>query len=345
MTQAPGDQSDAGVFLSGRFDAYQGSACLVTGGMGFIGSSIVRVLVALGARVTIVDQMAPEQGGNRFNLEGIEDRVDVRIHDIGDEAQMAEAVRGQDYVFNLAGKSSHVDSLESPFYDMETNVRGQLVLLEALRKHAPGARVVFAGTRSVYGAIQTSPVAEDHPFLPTEVNSANKAVADLYHIAYWHAHGISTVSLRLTNIYGPRMLMGHSRQGFINWFVRLAIEGREFRLYGDGSQLRDLVYVDDTVEAFLVAGLQREQQGVAFNIGSGRAASLREIAETLVELTGRGSLTYVPFPEEARRIEIGDYVADTRLSRERLGWQARTSLREGLQATCAYYEAHRRHYW
>ena len=343
MTLSPGP--DAEVFLSGRFDSYRDARCLVTGGMGFIGSNIVRVLVALGARVTVVDHMAPEQGGNAFNLADIAGAVSVLEHDIGDEPQVAEAVRGQDYVFNLAGKSSHVDSLESPFYDMETNVRGQLVLLEAVRQHAPGARVVFASTRSVYGAIQTSPVAEDHPVLPTEVNSANKGAADLYHIAYWHAHGISTASLRLTNIYGPRMLMGHSRQGFINWFVRLALEGGEFRLYGDGSQLRDLVYVDDTVEAFLAAGLQRDQQGVAFNIGSGNAASLREIAQTLVEITGRGSLSFVPFPEEAKRIEIGDYVADTTRSREGLGWQARTDLRRGLEATCAYYEAHRSHYW
>jgi UDP-glucose 4-epimerase len=320
------------------FAAYRGQRCLVTGGLGFIGSNLARALVALGAQVTIVDNESPGQGANAYNLEGIASQVEVRRHDIGDAAAIADAVRDQAYVFNLAGKSSHTDSLESPLVDMETNVRAQLVLLDAIRRHAPEARVVFASTRSVYGAIQRTPVDEDTPFSPTEVNSADKAAADLYHIAFWHAHRLSTVNLRLTNIYGPRMLLAHSRQGFINWFVRLALEGGTIRLYGDGSQKRDLVYADDAVEAFLLAGLRREEQGVAFNIGSGASVSLREIAETLIDITGRGSITYVPFPAAEQRIEIGDYVADTRRSAERLGWRARTSLRAGLEATCKYYE-------
>ena len=205
--------------------------------------------------------------------------------------------------------------------------------------------MVFASTRSVYGSIQSRPVAEDHPLLPTEVNSADKAAADLYHIAYRHAHGLSTLSLRLTNVYGPRMLLGHSRQGFINWFVRVALEGGTFKLYGDGSQQRDLVYVDDAVEAFLEGGLRREVQGLALNIGSGVAVSLREIAETLIEITGRGSIELVPFPEEARRIEIGDYVTDTRRSEAALGWRARTPLRRGLELTCDFYDANRADYF
>jgi UDP-glucose 4-epimerase len=336
---------DREVFLSGRFDEYRNTACLVTGGLGFIGSNVARTLVALGARVTLVDNREPGQGANDFNLEGVRDSLNLRQHGIGDEAAISEAVRGQRYVFNLAGKSSHLDSLESPLVDMETNVRGQLVLLEAVRKQAPDARVVYGSTRSVYGAVRRSPVDEDHPLLPTEVNSADKAAADLYHIAYWHAHGLSTVSLRLTNIYGPRMLMGHHRQGFINWFVRLAIEGKPIQLYGDGSQQRDMLYIDDTVEALLIAGLRRDVQGVALNPGSGAGVSLRQIAETLVSLTGRGGVTYVPFPDAARRIEIGDYVADTRRIRESLGWQPRTSLEDGLRRTCAYYETFREYYW
>jgi nucleoside-diphosphate-sugar epimerase len=227
---------------------------------------------------------------------------------------------------------------------METNVRGQLVLLEAIREHAPEARVVYASTRSVYGMIQTNPVDEGHPLLPTEVNSADKAAADLYHIAYWHAHRLGTACLRLSNVYGPRMLIAHNRQGFINWFVRLAVEGGVFKLYGDGNQQRDMVYVDDVVEAFLHAGLRSELNGTAFNIGSGAGSSLRQIAETLIEITGNGSIEYVPFPAEERRIEIGDYVADTTKSREVLGWEARTPLQSGLKQACEYYLAHGEHY-
>jgi UDP-glucose 4-epimerase len=325
------------------FEAYAGARCLVTGGMGFIGSNIARALVQLGATVTIVDNMDPDQGANRFNLDGIEG-VTLREHSIGDEAAMAEAVQGQDYVFNLAGKSSHTDVLESPFADLQANVIGQLVLLEAIRHHAPNARVVYGGTRSIYGATGGGRIAEDQPLDPTEVNSANKAAADLYHIAYAHSHGLSTVCLRLTNIYGPRMLVKHGRQGFINWFVRLAVEGGEIKLFGDGSQGRDLLFIDDTVEAFLHAGLQREVSGTAFNIGSGKGVSLREIAETLLEITGKGRLTYVPFPFDAGRIEIGDYVTDTRKTEGVLGWHATTGLREGLQHSCEYYEAYGWHY-
>jgi nucleoside-diphosphate-sugar epimerase len=254
-------------------------------------------------------------------------------------------VRGQDFVFNLAGKSSHTDVLESPYADMEANVRGQLVLLEAIRRENPGARVVYGSTRSIYGAIQTRPVNEDHPFYPTEVNSADKAAADLYHIAYWHSHGISTVCLRLTNIYGPRMLLAHSRQGFINWFVRLVAEDKAIRLYGDGSQQRDLLFSEDTVDAFLQAGLNREQVGRGFNIGTGVGLSLKEIAETLVSLAGQGRIEYVPFPEEAKRIEIGDYIADTLRSSDDLGWHATTSLRDGLEQSWLYYKENARHYF
>ena len=327
-----------------EFAAYSGQSCLVTGGLGFIGSNLTRRLIELGASVTVVDNRSPGQGANSFNLDGFSG-VEVREHGIGDENAIADAVRGRDYVFNLAGRSSHVDVLESPYADMETNVRGQLVLLEAIRHEAPAARVVYASTRSVYGAIQTRPVSEDHPFLPTESNSVDKAAADLYHIAYSHSHGLSTVCLRLTNVYGPRMLMAHSKQGFINWFTRLAIEGREINLLGDGSQQRDLLYIDDAVDAFLVAGLAKQHSGDAFNIGTGVGVSLREVAEALVAITGRGSIAYAPFPESMRKIEIGDYITATRKAETVLGWQARTSLHCGLKATCEYYEKNRDHYF
>jgi UDP-glucose 4-epimerase len=320
------------------FEAYRGTHCLVTGGLGFIGSSIARRLVGLGADVTVIDNRSPGQGANDFNLDGVMG-INVVIADIGDEDAARATVQGQDYVFNLAGRASHTDVLESPFADMEANVRAQLVLLEAVRKEAHDARVVYASTRSVYGAIRTRPVDEDHPFLPTEVNSADKAAGDLYHIAYASSHGLSTVSLRLTNIYGPRMHIAHAHQGFINWFTRLAIEGKTIRLYGDGSQQRDMLFVDDTVDAFLTAGLAKDISGAAFNIGSGTGSPLREIAETLVQSAGRGSVQYVPFPDEAKRIEIGDYITDTRRSTQQLGWSASTPLAEGLRRTVEYYEA------
>jgi UDP-glucose 4-epimerase len=328
-----------------RFAAFRGTRALVTGGCGFIGSNIVHALDALGCEVTVIDSLEPDQGGNMFNLCGLEGKVDVRVSDIRDAAAVADAVRGRDFVFNTAAIVSHLNSLESPFEDVDVNVRGTLVLLEGIRQHAPEATVIHASTRSVYGVIKSTPVSEDHPMLPPEVNSANKAVADLYHYAYYVAHGMNTISMRLTNTFGPRALAAHHRQGFMNWFIRLAVEGGTFRLYGDGSQVRDLDYIDDTVRAMLLAAITPGLAGEALNIGSGTPVSLKEIAEALIEISGHGRLEYVPFPDDAKRIEIGDYVADTTKIRERLGWQPQVSMREGLKRSVGYYRAYKEHYW
>lgn len=326
-------------------DAYRDSLCLVTGGLGFIGSNIARALINGGARVRVLDSLTPGQGGNRFNLDGIKTGVEVIIADLNDEKATNGCVDGCDFVFNIAGGGQHLDSIENPLQDLEANLRGHLVLLEAVRRLSPKARVVYAGSRSEYGLIQSRPVPETHPLLPTEVNSANTAAGGLYHHAYWVSHGIETCDLRLTNIYGPRMLVQHFRQGFLNWFVRQALDGETLRLYGDGSQVRDLVFVDDAVAAFLAAGQCPGLAGRAFNVGSGEALSLREIAETLFEVVGGGKIEYVPFPEDARRIEIGDYVADVNLIRNTLGWRAQVGLREGLERTVEFYRLHREHYW
>ena len=328
-----------------RLQVFAGKSALVTGGLGFIPSNVVHALTALGCRVTVMDTLAPEQGGNRFNLRGIEEQVEIRIADIRDEDAVGDAVQGKDFVFNMAASVSHLDSLDAPFDDLDINARGTLIVLEAIRRLAPEARVVYSGTRSEYGLIQSRPVTEEHPLLPTEVNSANKAVADMYHFAYHIAHGIKTTSLRLTNTYGPRMLTAHWRQGFINWFVRLAVEGGTFKLYGDGSQVRDLVYVDDVVRALLLAAAAPEAIGQTMNVGSSRPVSLLEIANELVDIAGKGHIEFVPFPDDARRIEIGDYVAATDKIQRVLDWRPEIPLREGLKRSVRYFEAYREHYW
>ncbi len=328
-----------------RLEAYRGTRALVTGGLGFIPSNVVHALTTLGCSVVVVDSLSPGQGGNRFNIRGIEDRLDVRIADIRDEAAMTDAVSGCDFVFNMAASVSHLDSLNDPFHDLDVNARGNLLMLEVIRKNVPQARVVYCGTRSEYGLIQTNPVGETHPLLPTETNSANKAVAEMYHTAYHIAHGLQTVAMRLTTTYGPRMLVQHWRQGFINWFVRLAVEGGTFKLYGDGTQVRDLVYIDDTVRAMLLAPITQGAAGQAFNIGSSIPVSLKEIAELLIDIAGKGNIEYVPFPEEAKRIEIGDYVADVSKIAAVMDWRPLVSLREGLTRSVHYFEKHREHYW
>jgi UDP-glucose 4-epimerase len=330
--------------VSGDYrDFYRGRKVLVTGGLGFIGSNLCRSLADLGAQVLAVDSLLPDYGGNLFNLAGYEDKVKVNIADVRGHG-MGYLVRGQDVLFNLAGQVSHIDSMTDPFTDLEINCRSQLWILEAVRKNNPGVRIVYAGTRQVYGKPQRLPVDESHPLNPTDVNGINKISGELYHLVYNSVYGIRACSLRLTNTYGPRQLIRHPRQGFIGWFVRQAVLGEEIQIFGDGSQKRDFDYVDDVVDAFLRAGASEAATGEVFNLGGQGAISLLELARMLVAISGRGSYALAPFPPERKLIDIGDFHADASKVRRELGWSPRVALREGLEKTVAYYRLHKEHY-
>jgi len=330
--------------VSGDYrDFYRGRKVLVTGGLGFIGSNLCRGLADLGAEVLAVDSLLPDYGGNLFNLAGYEDRVKVNIADVRGHG-MGYLVRGQEVLFNLAGQVSHIDSMTDPFTDLEINCRSQLWILEALRRNNPEARVVYAGTRQVYGKPVRLPVDESHPLNPTDVNGINKISGELYHLVYHSVYGIRACSLRLTNTYGPRQLIRHSRQGFIAWFVRKAVLGEEIQIYGDGAQKRDFDYVDDVVDAFLRAGASERAPGQVFNLGGQPAVSLLELARMLIEIAGAGSYTLVPFPEERKKIDIGDFQADASKVQGILGWRPRVPLRDGLERTVAYYRQHKERY-
>ena len=324
---------------------YRDKRVMLTGGLGFIGSNLAHRLVEHGADVLIVDSLIPEYGGNLFNVEGIKDRVRINIADVRDASGMRYLVRGQDYIFNLAGQVSHIDSMTDPFTDLEINCRSQLSLLEACRRNNPSVKIIYASTRQIYGAPDYLPVDEKHLLHPTDVNGINKMAGEWYHILYSNVHGIRATSLRLTNTYGPRLLMKHNRQGFIGWFIRLAIDGEEISLYGDGTQLRDLNYVDDVVEALLLAGATDMVNGNVYNLGGPEPVSLLQTVETLMELCPQASYKLVPFPPEKKRIDIGDYYGDYTKIREALGWEPRVSLREGLSKTIEYYREHKAHYW
>lgn len=329
--------------MSDYRDFYRDRRVLVTGGLGFVGSNLCRALADLGARVTAVDSLLPDYGGNLENLRGYEERVRINIADVRGHG-MEYLVRDQDVLFNLAGQVSHVDSMTDPFTDLEINCRSQLWILEAVRKGNPDLKVVYAGTRQIYGRPQRLPVDETHPLQPTDVNGINKISGEFYHLLYHSVHGIRACSLRMTNTYGPRQLIRHARQGFIGWFVRLALLGEEIRIFGDGTQRRDFDYVDDAVDAFLRAGADPAADGQVFNLGGADPISLLELAKLLVELSGRGSWRLEPFPDERKRIDIGDFHADSTRIRNTLGWQPRTPLREGLSRTLEYYRAHREAY-
>jgi len=325
-------------------DSYRGTRTLVTGGLGFIGSNLVRTLVELGSDVLVVDAMIPESGGNLFNLHGVDDRVRVNIADVRNGPAMEILVRDREIIFNLAGQVSHIDSMLDPFTDLEINCRAQLSMLEACRHQNPDVKVVFAGTRQVYGKPDRLPVDETHLVRPIDVNGVNKAAGEYYHLLYNNVFGVRACSLRLTNVYGPRQLIRHNRQGFIGWFIRLAIENGQIDIFGDGSQIRDFVYVDDAVDAFLRAGVCDDCDGDVYNVGGREPMSHRDLTQLLIEVAGSGRVRLVPWPSEKKRIDIGSFYSDSTKFERSTGWSPRVCLREGLARTIAFYRAHLPHY-
>ena len=324
-------------------DFYNGKQILITGGLGFIGSNLARRLVELGADVTLVDSLIPEYGGNLFNIAGIEHKVRINISDVRDEHSMRYLVQGQDYLFNLAGQTSHMDSMQDPNTDLEINCRAQLSILETCRRYNPNIKIVFASTRQVYGKPAYLPVDERHILRPMDVNGINKMAGEWYHILYNNVYGIRACALRLTNTYGPRMRIKDARQTFLGVWIRSLVEGKPFEVWG-GEQLRDFTYVDDAVEAFLLAAVREDANGQVYNLGGCEVISLRELAELSVKINGGGNFQVQDFPAERKRIDIGDYYADDRNIRKELGWGPQFNVGKGLARTLNYYCSHLEHY-
>jgi UDP-glucose 4-epimerase len=325
-------------------ECYRGRKVMITGGLGFIGSNLARRLVDLGADVLLVDSLVEDYGGNLFNIDGIADRVRVNIADVRQQTTMNYLVRDRVVIFNLAGQVSHIDSMRDPYTDLEINCRSQLTVLEACRNHNPGVKVVFAGTRQVYGRPDSLPVRETHLVRPTDVNGINKAAGEYYHLVYNNVFGVRACSLRLTNVYGPRQLIKHNRQGFIGWFIRLAIEDRTIQIYGDGSQQRDFVYVDDVADAFLRAGADDSCNGDVFNVGGDEPITHRDLTKLLIDLAGSGRVEHVDWPAEKKAIDIGSFYADSTKFKHTTGWSAVTPFADGLRTTIEFYRRHYEHY-
>jgi len=318
---------------------YRGLKVMVTGGLGFIGSNLARRLAAIGANVVVVDAMIPNFGGNLANLEDCRDRIRIEIANVSESAVIGDLVRGCDVIFNLAGHVSHLDSMTDPVTDLEANVRAQILLLEACRRQAPDARVVFASTRQIYGRPDYLPVDEKHPLRPVDVNGINKMAAEAYHTLYHQVYGLKTVSLRLTNTYGPRMRIKDARQTFLGIWLRRVVEAGAFEVWG-GEQQRDLTYVEDVVDAFLHAAASPEAIGEIYNIGGCAPVTLAQLARELIAVAGSGRCEFKEFPAARKRIDIGDYFADDSRFRTLTGWAPRHGLSEGLRLAVAYYRDH-----
>jgi UDP-glucose 4-epimerase len=317
---------------------------LITGGVGFIGSNLAHMLVTLGANVLLVDSLIPKYGGNLYNIAPIRDQIRLNIADMRDEHGLSFLVQNQDVIFNLAGQVSHTDSMVDPYADLEINARSQLSLLEACRHGNPDATIVFASTRQIYGRPQYLPVDEAHPLQPVDVNGINKTAGEWYHILYHNVYDLKTVSLRLTNTYGPRMRVKDARQTFLGWWLRQIVEGQTVKIYGDGRQFRDFNFVGDVVLALLLAATHEEANGQIYNLGAPEVINLLDLAQLLIEIHGTGSYEIVPFPPDRRRIDIGDYQGDFGKIRRDLGWTPQVPLREGLSQSLAYYDRHLKHY-
>ena len=326
------------------FKWYKDKKVIITGGLGFIGSNLAISLCNLGAKVTVVDSLIPNYGGNLFNINKYRRKITVNIADVRDKHAMGALVEGYDIMFNLAGTLSHIDSITDPHTDLAVNCVSQLSILEACRKSNKNIRVLYAGTRGQYGKIRYTPVDEDHPLIPTDVNGINKNAGEQYHLMYHAIHDLKCCSLRLTNTYGPRHQMQHHKQGIVNWFIRLAIDGTPITLFDKGEVKRDVNYVDDVVDAFLRAGQSEKVWGNVYNVG-GTSHTLQEIAETIISIVKMGSIHFKSYPSDLKRIEIGSYQANYTKIKNELGWNPQVSLEDGLAKTIYYYKKNQQHYW
>ena len=331
---------------SSDLDAFfRGKRVLITGGLGFIGSNLARDLVRAGSAVLLVDSLVPEYGGNLANIHGVDDAVNVNVSDVRDEYSFRFLIQGHDILFNLAGQTSHLDSMMNPYTDLEINCRSQLSILEACRHHNPTVTVVFASTRQIYGRPQYLPVDELHPIAPVDINGIHKAAGERYHLLYSEIHGINVSILRLTNTYGPHMRVKDDRQTFLGSWIKAIVRGEPLTIFGDGSQRRDFTYVDDAVRALMLAAASAEAQGEVFNLGGERSISLRELAELLIEANDGGEYRMVAFPGERRAIDIGDYYADFSKISDGLGWRPEVTLEDGLARSIDFYREHGASYW
>lgn len=324
---------------------FSGKKVLITGGCGFIGSNLARTLIALGAKVTIVDSLIPSYGGNLRNISDIRDQVWLNISDVRDSHAMTYLIQDQDYLFNLAGQTSHMDSMADPYTDLDINAKAQLSILEAARQCNPGVRIVFASTRQLYGKPQYLPVDEQHPIVPVDVNGINKLAGEGYHLLYNNVYGIKSTCLRLTNTYGPGMRVKDARQTFLGVWIKQILSGQSIQVFGDGKQLRDFNYVDDVVDAILLAASKGEAVGEIINLGASEVIGLADLANKMVEIYGAGQWGLVPFPAERKSIDIGGYYGDWKKANSILGWSPKVGLSEGLKRSIDYYKRDGAFYW
>lgn len=324
---------------------YKGSKVLITGGLGFVGSNLAIKLVELGADVTLMDSMIPDYGGNLFNIEPIREQVNINFNDIRDEYSMNYLVQGMDFIFHLAGQNCHVTSLVNPFPDIDMNIKGTAILMEACKKYNPHVKVIYTGTRGVYGSVEKIPASEDAPTNPKGIYEISNLTAEKIIKVYNDIHGIKSVLLRLTNVYGERAQMKHHRFGVANWFIRLAIDNQTIKVFGDGKILRDFLYIEDCVDAMLLCGATDNCYGDVFNVGVDKPTNFSELVDSIISIAKSGSWEFAPFSAERAAQEPGDFYSDISKINRITGWRPKHDLNTGLTKTINYYKKYKDNYW
>ena len=324
---------------------YKNKKVLVTGGLGFLGSNLANHLAKLGASVTVLDCLLGQHGGNLFNIQSAGKKIRFVRGDIRDLNLVEKLVVAQDILFNIAAQTSHTASIQDPFLDADINVRGQINILESCKKINPKISIVYCSSRAVYGASPENPISESSLPNPLDIYAANKLVGEQYHKIYQRVYGIKTIILRVANGYGPCAQMKGPSFGILNWFTRLAMDDQEIKIFGDGKQVRDYVYVDDIVLAFLSAGMSTKLNGEVLNVASGRGIPLINIVKKIVQAAGKGRIIYVPWPEQNKKIDVGDFVADIRNAKKFLNWKPQISLEDGIGSMVAFYKKNKKFYW
>jgi len=321
-----------------------GKRILILGGLGMIGSNLACKLVACDAEVTIVDAFIEPFGANLFNISSIKEKVDISITDIRDREAMKILVRDKDIIFNLAGQISHNDSIDNPLFDADLNYIGHLNVMESVKKYNPKAKVLFSGSRLQFGLINSLPVNEKHPLNPRTPYALNKTASEQMYNYYCNVYGIHTVVFRIANPYGIRCQMKHSKYSIVNYFIRQTMQNATIKVFGDGKQIRDYIYVEDLIDAFILASVSDNTSGETYNIGSGTGTAFIDMVETIIDVVDKGKVEYVPWPDDYLNVETGDYITDISKISSGLGWKPRIALRKGIEKTFNYYEKYLKHY-
>lgn len=322
---------------------YRGKKVLITGGLGFIGSNLAIRLAYLGADVTIVDSNLEGGGANEFNISPINENTKIFRHDIADRAKMLPLIENADYVFNLSGYNNHLDSMVHPEKDLYANCVSQLAFLSTCAEKRVKANIIFTGTRTQYGRVSENPVSESALQNPLDIHGSHKSLAEQYHLMFNKNHGLKTIVVRVTNVYGPRQAIRPRGVGLIASFILSVLEGGEIEIFGTGDRTREILFVDDLIDALIGLNITEAAVGQCYNVG-GFSVPLMEIAETLISTAGKGKIRYKPFPQEVRNIEVGEVRLDNTKIEKTCGWRPTTTPEKGLSKTMEFIIANKEKY-